>query len=226
VTRELFLQRVREAVTQGAPYRVQTRPILPGAGYAGVQGDWCERWAAEATAVGGMVERCANEDAARERLIAILEEHKPRSALIWNHPLLERFGLRDVLGQKSVAVVDPETQRSQDLPARKRARIAAEIGITSCDRAVAETGSLMMCAGFGHERVASLLPPIHVAIVWREQLVADLMDALAWVREQFGDAIPSNVVFITGPSKSGDIEQQLTIGVHGPRQWRTLLIEG
>lgn len=226
MTRELFLQRVREAVVQGAPYRVATRPIAPGAGYAGAAGDLCERYAAEATAVGGIVERCPNEDAARERLIALLAEHKPRSALVWNHPLLDRFGLRDVLSQNSVAAVDPDMQRSQDVPARRRARLAAEIGITSCDRAVAETGSLMMCAGFGHERVASLLPPIHVAIVWREQIVPDLMDALSWVRQQFGDAIPSNVVFITGPSKSGDIEQQLTVGVHGPRQWRTLLIEG
>lgn len=226
MTRELFLQRVREAVVQGEPYRVVTQPIPEGAGYAHITGDLCARYALEASAVGGIVERCPNEEFARDRLAGILAEQKPRSALIWEHPLLERFGVREVLSRTGVTVVDSQTQRSQDFAARKRARLAAEIGITSCDRAVAETGSLLMCAGLGHERVTSLLPPFHVAVVWREQIVPDLIDAMNWIRTQFGDALPSNSVFITGPSKSGDIEQQLTTGVHGPRHWLTLLIEG
>jgi len=88
--------------------------------------------------------------------------------------------------------------------------------------AIAETGTLMMCSGAGHERVASLLPPMHIAIVERQQIVPDLIDAMATLKSA---SLPSNVTLITGPSKTGDIELQLTTGVHGPGKWRVIVIQ-
>ena len=106
--------------------------------------------------------------------------------------------------------------------------------------AIAETGTLMVCSRPGQERVASLLPPYHVAIVERRQIVPDLIDAFAMLQqEQMTDVqvpmtneirnpqsairnLPSNVTLITGPSKTGDIELQLTTGVHGPGKWRVI----
>jgi L-lactate dehydrogenase complex protein LldG len=99
--------------------------------------------------------------------------------------------------------------------------LACDVGITSCDWAIAETGTLMMCAGPGHERVASLLPPMHVAVVERQQIVPDLIDAFATLN---ATTLPSNVTLITGPSKTGDIELQLTTGVHGPGKWRVIVV--
>jgi L-lactate dehydrogenase complex protein LldG len=106
--------------------------------------------------------------------------------------------------------------------------LACDIGITSCDLAIAETGTLMMCSRPGQERVASLLPPYYVTIVERRQIVPDLIDAFralegSGFRVQ-GSVLPSNVTFITGPSKTGDIELQLTTGVHGPGRWRVIII--
>jgi L-lactate dehydrogenase complex protein LldG len=73
--------------------------------------------------------------------------------------------------------------------------------------------------------VASLLPPMHIAIVERQQVVPDLIDCLAILQESSAASMPSNVTFITGPSKTGDIELQLTTGVHGPGKWRVIVIQ-
>jgi L-lactate utilization protein LutC len=102
--------------------------------------------------------------------------------------------------------------------------MAADVGITSVDFAIAETGTLVVCSKMGQERLASLAPPVQIAIVERSQIVPDLMD----VFDGFGaDAVnlPSNLVLITGPSKTGDIELQLTTGVHGPGHVHVLVAD-
>ena len=70
------------------------------------------------------------------------------------------------------------------------------------------------------ERVASLLPPVHVAVIQSDQIVPDLIDAFGLLADR---QLPSNVTFITGPSKTGDIELQLTTGVHGPGQLHVIV---
>ena len=83
---------------------------------------------------------------------------------------------------------------------------------------------MLLCSRSGRERVASLLPPVHVAIVERQQIVPDVIDAVAHLSRLETDQLPSNAVLITGPSKTGDIELQLTTGVHGPGQWHVIVI--
>jgi len=101
--------------------------------------------------------------------------------------------------------------------------LSADIGITSVSLAVAETGSLVMMSQPGQERTASLLPPVHVAIVERAQIVPDLFDVFAQLEKRDTD-LPSNLAFITGPSKTGDIELTLTTGVHGPGKWHVIVV--
>jgi len=100
--------------------------------------------------------------------------------------------------------------------------LSADIGITSANYAIAETGSLAVGAKPGQERLASLLPPVHVAVITRTQIVPDLIDAF---RSLEGQVLPSNLALITGPSKTGDIELQLTTGVHGPGNWHIVVID-
>jgi L-lactate dehydrogenase complex protein LldG len=102
--------------------------------------------------------------------------------------------------------------------------LAADICISSVDCAIAETGTLLVCSHPGQERVASLLPPMHVAIIERMQIVPDLLDAFAVLHQKGLKNLPSNITLITGPSKTGDIELQLTTGVHGPKHWRVILV--
>lgn len=94
----------------------------------------------------------------------------------------------------------------------------ATLGVTRCVAAVADTGSLFLVAGPGRPRSTSLVPRIHLAVVHEDDLVPSLPDALARVSEP-----GSAMTCITGPSRSGDIEQILTLGVHGPSQVHVVL---
>lgn len=85
----------------------------------------------------------------------------------------------------------------------------AEAGITTADLAIAETGSLLLSAGSGKTRMASLAPPLHIALVRRSDIVATLEEGIA----RLGDRTS---VLITGPSRTADIEGVLIRGVHGP----------
>ena len=221
--RDAFLARVRQAAEQGRQYGVHLRPVPEEIGYSGVEGDLCERFAAEVNSVGGQAYVVANLAAAAGQLQSLLAEAGAQTAACWKHELLDRLGLAELLAAAGVQFYDHD-QLSALAPAEQlRLLLACDVGITSCDCAIAETGTLMMCSRPGQERVASLLPPMHIAVVERQQIVPDLIDSFAALNRS---ALPSNVTLITGPSKTGDIELQLTTGVHGPGKWRVIVING
>lgn len=229
MSRESFLARVRQAAAAGRAYRVTIAETPPGTGYAGAASeDLCQAFGAEAAAVGGQVSIVEGIEAARQELGSLLDRESPKSAFCWRHPLLDRLELGELLRQRSIQAIDVDAISSLPEEQQRQQALAAECGITSCDFAVAETGSLTMCSRPGQERMASLLPPWHVAIVAESQIVPDLFD----VFERIGRAgesppeLPSNVTFITGPSKTGDIELELTTGVHGPGVWRLIVVRG
>jgi L-lactate dehydrogenase complex protein LldG len=72
--------------------------------------------------------------------------------------------------------------------------------------------------------MASLVPPVHVAIVEEVQILPDLFDLFQGLRLAGVPTLPTNLTLITGPSKTGDIELQLTTGVHGPKHWHVIVI--
>jgi L-lactate dehydrogenase complex protein LldG len=89
----------------------------------------------------------------------------------------------------------------------------AEIGVTGCDGAIAETGSLVLLSGRGRSRAVSLLPPVHLALVRRQDLYFSMGEFFARARAVGEEAC---CTFVTGPSRTADIELTLTLGVHGP----------
>jgi len=91
-------------------------------------------------------------------------------------------------------------------------------GITECDALVAQTGSVLLTARSGGGRALSVLPPHHVVLAKREQLVADLPEAFALIKTKYAANYPSFISFITGPSRTGDIERILVLGAHGPKK--------
>lgn len=97
------------------------------------------------------------------------------------------------------------------------------IGITGVFCAIAETGTLMMCSGPDTPPATSLLPETHIAAVPRSRIVAGMEDAWALLRRERG-AMPRAVNFISGPSRTADIEQTVTLGAHGPYRVHLLLI--
>ena len=92
---------------------------------------------------------------------------------------------------------------------------ADAVGVTGCFCAIAETGTLLLLGGAAMPKTTALLPETHVAIVRRERLVATMEDAFALLRSEAGEP-PRSTWFVSGPSRTADIEQTIVIGAHGP----------
>ena len=97
-----------------------------------------------------------------------------------------------------------------------------DAGLTTCDAALAETGSLVLTSGVKRPRLLSLVPPLHIAVVRSGDVYPRMAD---WMAAFDVTRMPSNIILISGPSKSADIEQVLAYGVHGPKQLVVLLVE-
>jgi L-lactate dehydrogenase complex protein LldG len=106
------------------------------------------------------------------------------------------------------------------------------IGLSGVDAALAATGSLVVSSGEGRYRATSLLPPIHIAVLTTDQIVPDLESwwaAQKWATQKKSGLEQtrshSNIVIITGPSRTADIAMQLVMGMHGPKELHLILIE-
>jgi len=99
-----------------------------------------------------------------------------------------------------------------------------DIGITTAQAAIAETGTLVLDSSRERNRLISLVPPVHIAIVEAANLHSTLGETLAAL--QSDDEISPVVTFITGPSRTADIELTLAIGVHGPQELYVIIYDG
>jgi len=225
MSRDAFLARVRQAAEVGRAFRVHVDAIPEGAGYVGAQcDDLCAAMAKEMYEVGGVAHVVNDNDAAREKVFDLLDQYQAESVLLWQHEALAALEIRSALADSQIEVFDYDRLNAMPAGEARAAFMAADVGITSCDVAVAETGSLIVCSRPGQERIASLVTPVHIAVVRREQIVPDLFDAFARLEELGFDEVPSNIAIITGPSKTGDIELTLTTGVHGPGKWHVVIV--
>src|SRR5438270_12327696 len=116
--------------------------------------------------------------------------------------------------------------------ARKSLRqkfIEATVGISGANMAIAETGTIVLVTNEGNADLTTTLPPVHIALFGMDKLVASLDDAVSMLRmlprSGTGQLMTSYVNWITGPSRSADIEQSLTIGVHGPREMHCVILD-
>ena len=168
------------------------------------------RFADELQRVGGttLVARSAAE--VWTHLDRLLAEYRAATAVSWARAEFARWDVDALWSQRHCHAWVPGGDADE-----YRARAAAAgVGITTADLAVAETGTLVMTSAATRPRSTSLLPTHHVALVHADQLVPQLGDALA--RVHAAGAMPSALLFVTGPSRTSDIENDLTIGVHGP----------
>lgn len=118
----------------------------------------------------------------------------------------------------------PLDWKAAGLAVEARAAIDADaIGITGAFAGIAETGTLMTVSGPGTPGSVSLLPETHIAIVEAGRIVPHMEDAWALLRAELGRP-PRVVNFISGPSRTGDIEQTIVIGAHGPYRVHILVV--
>jgi L-lactate dehydrogenase complex protein LldG len=93
-----------------------------------------------------------------------------------------------------------------------------DAGISECDALIAQTGSVLVTNRSAGGRALSVLPPHHVVLARREQLLTDLPAAFELLKRKYADNYPSMISLITGPSRTGDIERILVLGAHGPKK--------
>jgi L-lactate dehydrogenase complex protein LldG len=201
--REEILGRVRAALrTARLPARPASLPPIPSALEAAPPETWRARFVAELLALGVAVHEATTPEEVRELVRTRVAGRRVRS---WARAALP-YDLGATLAEASASLLDGAAERA--------ALAAAEVGVTGVDAAIAETGTLALIAAPDRPRTASLLPQTHVAVVRSADLVPNLRSALTRLR----GAIPaaSALQLVTGPSRSADIELQLTLGVHGP----------
>jgi L-lactate dehydrogenase complex protein LldG len=107
---------------------------------------------------------------------------------------------------------------------RGRATEADAVGVTGAFAGIAETGTLMLITGADHPATLHLLPDTHIAVLRTDRIVAAYEDGWDLLR-QAGGMLPRAVTFVTGPSRTADIEQRIELGAHGPRRLHIILAE-
>ena len=132
--------------------------------------------------------------------------------------LLADVGLCDALGQHTQLL--SVTSCRVDQPALFN---TVDAGLTLTHGGIAETGTLVLWSGEQSPRLLSLVPPIHIAILHASRIVESLMDMM--VQEDWSAGLPTNVILISSPSKTADIQQTLAYGAHGPKQLVVVLVE-
>jgi L-lactate dehydrogenase complex protein LldG len=105
-----------------------------------------------------------------------------------------------------------------DQPYVVRELESCDVGISQCEALIAQTGSVLVSSRSSGGRALSILPPHHVVLARREQLLPDLSAAIALLKSKYHSDYPSLISLITGPSRTGDIERILVLGAHGPRK--------
>ena len=101
-----------------------------------------------------------------------------------------------------------------------------DVGISTAQAAIAETGTLVLDSELEKHRLVSLVPPVHIAIIEAASICLTLGEALAAVRRGESTEVSPTITFITGPSRTADIELTLAIGVHGPQELYVIVNEG
>lgn len=234
-TRKEMLDQVRKAL--GRPDTSPPITPLPPLDLVGVMPplvpeDYLAKFEAEWGKVAGVPYRVAN----MEELVVVFEKiltHTETNAIALSaNPLLAELRIPELLTKLDRSVTSwtkgegaAGVKSFADFSA---ASFGADAGVTGVDFVLAESGTLVLSSATEGVQAASLAPPIHVALYRRRQLVGSLDEVLASLpisRSHDGATAGRSVVFITGTSRTADIEQILIRGVHGPREVHAILVE-
>jgi L-lactate dehydrogenase complex protein LldG len=234
-TREEMLDRVRKAL--GRPNSGSVVTPLPPLDLAGVMPplapeDYQAKFEREWEKVAGVAYCVASTNELESALQKILMRAETQAVAISGNPILAELHIADRLTAFNKSVTSwgegSGTTETHSIADFTKASFAAGVGITGVDFVLAESGTLVLSSATERVQVASLAPPIHIALYRRRQLVGSLDEVLAKLHISKSAPYPRgsrSVVFITGTSRTADIEQILIRGVHGPREVHAILVE-
>jgi len=213
-----ILQSIRSRLAESAVHNARRPPTLPLAATVPLVSDersLVETFKQQLESVGGHCIVVSDESeltTALKHVVAELEANglETRRVALSDSRLLAVI-MRDLETQGHQIAVTPS---ASDL-------FQFDVGITSAQAAIAETGTLVLEQARERNRLVSLLPPVHIAIVNARDICATMSEAITRARNESDTS--SAITFITGPSRTADIELTLTIGVHGPKELYVLI---
>jgi L-lactate dehydrogenase complex protein LldG len=177
-----------------------------------------EQFQAEVQRVGARFYRAADEASVIEYIQQVSRDRCAENAIGWNEIPLDRTNLERSLQDVGVKY-STEAYNALFLGSA----VSADLGVSAVDYALADTGTLVLLARTGQARSISLLPPVHIAVVKAEQLLSSLDDLFPLLSLE--SDLASAITFITGPSRTADIELTLVVGVHGPQELHVVLLQ-
>ena len=210
-TRQAMMERVRQALGRAAGQPMAPLaaprlriPLSDRSTYTALFGQAFEKLAGKFVLAKNPVAAAA----------AVAEILGGRQGVASNAPFLATCGITGLPGVQS---------GFSDREALRAACATADVGITSADYALADTGTLVMLSSPSEARMISLLPPIHIAVFPRSRMLANLDELLGVLPAPMEQT--SSMVLITGPSRTADIEQILVRGVHGPGEIYAVIVD-
>jgi L-lactate dehydrogenase complex protein LldG len=249
---EKFIGRVRSALGHPADKRREVPELFPQQPSAESEAllqrirsrtaeerrDLLVKLTAAAKPINLAVTAVADEAAAAAAVVGLVGRKSPEweeqtQVAAWRHPLVDALDLGAALESEGIPlyIVDsvPVEGGADRRDAIRRNIIKSYIGITSADFVLADTATLVMRSRPDQPRSAAVVPSIHVAIVRLEQILADLKELYAllrWDPRQWESGLGNYMAFISGPSKTADIEATMVHGAHGPREVHIVVITG
>jgi len=182
-----------------------------------------KQFGSELTKIGGRFHRATSTESAFQYVEQIVKDRQARTMIAFDSQAIGSIDFRSRIEQSGVGfVIDSDRDFI-------RTAAVADLGLSGVDYALAETGTLVLVARKGQARAISLLPPVHIAVLKPEQIIPGLNDLFPLLRSETeapnGSGLASAVTFITGPSRTADIELTLVVGVHGPQQLHAILLD-
>ena len=212
----------REAAMHGAADAYPVGPFLPRT-LTPIQ-----QFEQELEALSGHAHMCQGPAEALAMVKDLLASHAVDSAIHWDFDELPIPGVDRVFNELRITSAPAILVGAADRMARLQALEPVPLCLSGADAAIAEGGSIVVLSGAGRPRMASLLAPVHIAIMPSDRIVRTLPEAFELLGERYGPAVVyerSNITVISGPSRSADIEQSLTIGVHGPKEIHVVVFD-
>ncbi|MGQ0794385.1 MAG: LutC/YkgG family protein [Deltaproteobacteria bacterium] len=170
------------------------------------------QFADELAKVSGVVKMFRKTGELQDFISQFAAQNSSQAFSMWQTDFLNSLKLRQILtdmGLRECAAED------------KSDTATADFGVTEADFAIADTGTLVLLSAPNKPRTASLVPPVHIAVLKSENITPN-------IHELFGklpaSGLPACMTFITGPSRTADIELNLTLGVHGPKELFVLIL--
>lgn len=169
------------------------------------------------TAMNGQTFRVDGDEAARARVLELLREQNVDHVLAWDFRYIPVEGLQEAVAAAGIRITFPDAH-GEDRQAVLDDVKQAGAGLIGADAAVASTATLVVHTGPGRGRIPTVLPQVLIAVVTLDQFLPHLE---SWLERERAAGLATiraaaNVCFISGPSRTGDIEMQTVLGVHGP----------